>query len=50
MNLIYRWLKKADAKMNRILLPKLLIEKYGNEFYLEWYDDGTILLVPVNKD
>lgn len=49
MNLIFKWYKKADNKMNRILLPKILVEKYGKNFYIEWYDDGTIKLVPVHK-
>jgi len=49
MNLIFKWYKKADNKMNRILLPKILIEKYGKNFYIEWYDDGTIKLVPAHR-
>jgi hypothetical protein len=49
MKIMFKWFKRADNKMNRILIPKILIEKYGNEFYIEWYDDGTIKLVPYKK-
>lgn len=49
MKLLFRFYKKADKVKNRIIMPKFLIEKYGNEFYLEVYSDETIKLVPVKK-
>lgn len=49
MKVLFRFLKKADKTLNRIVIPKFLIDKYGYEFYLEYYDDETIKLVPVNK-
>lgn len=49
MKLLLRFFKKADKQMNRIIIPKQIIDKYGREFYLEIYDDETIKLVPVKK-
>ena len=34
--------------MNRVILPKKCIEKWGREYYLEVYED-KIILIPVNK-
>lgn len=50
MKLLFRFMKKADKTKNRIIIPQFLINKYGNEFYLEFYDDETIKLVPVKKE
>lgn len=50
MKLLFRFMKKADKDRNRITIPKFLINKYGSEFYLEFYDDETIKLVPVKKE
>ena len=50
MKLLLRFYKKADKRLNRIAIPKIFIEKYGSEFYLEYYDDETIKLVPVGKE
>lgn len=49
MKLLFRFIKKADKTLNRIVIPKFIIDKYGRDFYLEFYDDETIKLVPVNK-
>ena len=49
MKLLFRFYKKADKEKNRIIIPKFLIEKYGKEFYLEFYDDEKIKLIPVKK-
>ena len=46
MKLLFRFFKRADKEKNRITIPKVLIEKYGREFYIEYYDDETIKLVP----
>ena len=40
--------KNADKVMNRILLPKFFIEKHGNQFYMEIYED-KIVLKPIKK-
>lgn len=49
MNLLFRFFKKADKEKNRIIIPKFLIEKYGREFYIEYYSDETIKLVPAKR-
>ena len=49
MKLLFRFFKKADKNKNRIIIPKVLINKYGYEFYIEYYDDETIKLVPIKK-
>lgn len=49
MKLLFRYFKRADKDKNRIVIPKFLIEKYGHDFYLEFYDDETIKLVPIKK-
>lgn len=40
--------KHADKKMNRIIIPKFFIDKFGSEFYMEIYDD-KIVLKPIKK-
>lgn len=50
MKLLFRFMKRADAARNRIIVPKILIDKYGRDFYLEYYDDETIKLVPIKYD
>lgn len=49
MNLIRRWFKKAEVNKNRIIIPKIIVKKYGREFYLEWYEDDIIKIVPIKK-
>ena len=50
MKLLFRFYKKVDKEKNRIIIPKFIVEKYGREFYLEFYDDDTIKLIPVKRD
>lgn len=50
MKLLFKFMKRADKEKNRIIIPKFIIDKYGNEFYLEYYSDETIKLVPVKKE
>lgn len=45
--LIYQ--KKADKMFNRVIIPKFFINKYGNEFYMEVYEN-KIILKPVNQN
>lgn len=40
--------KKADKTLNRVIIPKIFIDKFGRDFYLEIYDD-KIILKPVKK-
>lgn len=49
MKLLFRFFKKADKSLNRVIIPKFIIDKYGRDFYFEFYDDETIKLVPVGK-
>ena len=49
MKTLFRFFKKADKTLNRIMIPKFIIEKYGREFYLDILEDGTMKLIPVKK-
>lgn len=49
MELVRRWMKRAEIQKNRIIIPKTIITKYGREFYMELYSDGTIKLIPIKK-
>lgn len=49
MQPILRFMKHADKDKNRIILPKTIIDKYGYDFYLEIYEDGTMKLIPIKK-
>lgn len=49
MKTLYRFFKHADKTLNRIIIPKFIIDNYGRDFYLEVLEDGTIKLVPVKK-
>ena len=49
MKPIIRMMKQADKDRNRIIIPKFLIEKYGKSFYIEYYADETIKLVPTQN-
>lgn len=44
--LIYQ--KNADKQLNRVVIPKPFIDKFGREFYMEIYDD-KIILKPIKK-
>lgn len=41
--------KNADKVLNRVVLPKKFIEKFGYQYYMEVYED-KIILIPVRKD
>ena len=41
--------KKTDKKTNKMIIPKALIEQWGNEFYMEIYQD-KIVLKPIKKE
>ena len=40
--------KNAEKSMNKVVIPKAFITKWGNQFYMEVYAD-KIVLVPVKK-
>lgn len=40
--------KNADKEMNRVIIPKFFIDKYGRHFYMEIYED-KIVLKPIKK-
>lgn len=46
---ILRFMKRAEKDKNRIIIPKFIIDKYGRDFYLEIYPDGTMKLIPIKK-
>ena len=48
-NVIARYFKRADVALNRIIIPKKAIDMVGRDFYLELYEDGSMILKPINK-
>jgi hypothetical protein len=50
MKRLFRFYKKADKQMNRILIPKIIIAKLGREFYLDLMENDTLVLTPVSKE
>lgn len=45
--LIYQ--KNADKDKNRIIIPQAFINKFGNQYYMEVYED-KIIIKPVKKE
>ena len=46
---LLRFMKSADKSRNKIIIPQIIIDNYGRDFYLEVLDDGTIRLVPISN-
>lgn len=46
--MLLRLHKKAEDTTNKMRLPKKVIEKFGQEFYMEIYED-KIVLIPIKK-
>lgn len=46
--LIAKYQKSAEKTTNKIRLPKLVIDKFGNKFYMEVYSD-MIVLKPIKE-
>lgn len=44
-----RLMKRAEKEKNRIIIPKFVIDKFGRDFYLEIYEDGTMKLIPIKN-
>lgn len=40
--------KNADKTTNKMIIPKAIIEQWGNQFYMEIYED-KIILRPILK-
>lgn len=47
---LFTFMKRADKQLNRILIPKFIIDTYGRDFYLKIYDDGSMMLIPKKKE
>lgn len=45
--LVYQ--KNADKTTNKMIIPKAIIEQWGNKFYMEVYTD-KIILKPINEN
>ena len=45
---IFTFEKKADKEKNRVIIPKVFIEKWGDRFYMDVYSD-KIVLRPIRK-
>ena len=41
--------KNAEKSMNKIVIPKACINKWGNKFYMEIYDN-KIILIPMKEN
>lgn len=41
-------MKKADKSLNKIIIPKICINKWGYDFKMEVYED-KIILKPLKK-
>ena len=39
----------ADKTTNKMIIPKFIIEQWGNQFYMEIYED-KIILKPIKKE
>ena len=48
-NLLFRFMKRADKQLNRIIIPKFIVDNYGRDFYMNVYDDGSMELIPIKK-
>lgn len=47
---LFRFMKRADIEKNRIIIPKMIIDKYGRNFYLDIMNDGSMKLIPIKKE
>lgn len=45
---IFIYQKNADRTSNKMIIPKAIIEQWGNQFYMEIYED-KIILKPIKK-
>lgn len=47
---IITWQKNADKSLNKISLPKQVVETFGRSYFLHLMQDGTLVLEPIRKD
>ena len=50
MKILFTFFKKADKRMNLILIPKFIVDKWGRDFRLDVMDNDTIVLTPIKKE
>ena len=43
------YMKKADKSLNKITIPKAIVNQWGREFRMEIYQD-RIVLIPLRKE
>lgn len=46
--MIMKLQKNAEKTTNKVRIPQFIIDKWGNQFYMEIYEDH-IKLIPVKK-
>ena len=42
------YLKNTDKRTNKMIIPKAIVQQWGNQFYMEIYQD-KIILRPIKK-
>lgn len=45
--MLFKFFKRID-KSNKMFMPKVMIDKFGREYYLEIHED-KIILIPTKK-
>lgn len=50
MKVLFSFMKRADKTLNRIVIPKFVIDNYGRDFCLEVLEDGSMKLTPIKKE
>jgi len=46
-----RFMKRAEKAKNRIIIPKIIVDKFGRDFYLEVnLETGVMTLTPINLE
>lgn len=50
MKVLFSFMKRADKTLNRIVIPKFIIDNYGRDFCLEVLEDGSMKLTPIKKE
>lgn len=44
-----RFMKRAEKAKNRIIIPKIIVDKFGRDFYLTVnLETGEMTLTPIN--
>lgn len=47
---ILKFQKNADKTKNKMVIPKVFIDKYGYSFYMEVYEDKLVIKPMVKKE